>query len=296
MRVLLILLTVLFLVDGGHLQYGHASQSRRQTKLQPRIVGGTAATPNRFPYHSLLTIYTNDGMQYMCSGTLVRQDMVVTAAHCTGGLDEEVQITRITAAVNFTSVFRSDKQYSHQRKVVEVINHKRWESATNRNDVSLMILESPVPDDVTPISINFDNSVPADHTVVSAMGMGLLQENGVSADTLQVVDVNIIPFDACSAHEPYDQVVWDKKMICASSPGRVSSLMNSINIISHVLAPCRTPASAILVVPSSLRVCRLKMTYWWEWFRSALAVHVLNTLVFTPVSAHTASSFQEIYV
>jgi secreted trypsin-like serine protease len=47
----------------------------------PRIVGGDDADRTRFPYYVAL-VDAND--QFVCGGSLIASDVVLTAAHCRG--------------------------------------------------------------------------------------------------------------------------------------------------------------------------------------------------------------------
>ena len=73
--------------DGNH---GNAiidgSRPRSQCTYSPatKIVGGEEAPEGAWPWQALLEITKSDG-QYMCGGSLVTSNWVVTAAHCLTG-------------------------------------------------------------------------------------------------------------------------------------------------------------------------------------------------------------------
>ena len=53
-----------------------------------RIVGGTEATPNSYPYLVFLLI---DSL-YVCGGNIFNENTIITAAHCADGANR-IQIT-----------------------------------------------------------------------------------------------------------------------------------------------------------------------------------------------------------
>lgn len=46
-----------------------------------RIVGGDEAIPGQYPYQVAIFIYVEEGA-YFCGGSLVKENVVLTAAHC----------------------------------------------------------------------------------------------------------------------------------------------------------------------------------------------------------------------
>ena len=62
------------------------SRPRSQCTYNPetKIVGGEEAPEGAWPWQALLSITTSDG-QYMCGGSLVTSNWVLTAAHCVKG-------------------------------------------------------------------------------------------------------------------------------------------------------------------------------------------------------------------
>ena len=51
-------------------------------KNEPRIIGGTSATRNEFPFLVNLTPCQHDGSCFLCGGALIAKNWVISAAHC----------------------------------------------------------------------------------------------------------------------------------------------------------------------------------------------------------------------
>ena len=47
-----------------------------------RILGGVETTPNEFPWQAFLVIQSTNGDTYVCGGSIVSNQWVLTAAHC----------------------------------------------------------------------------------------------------------------------------------------------------------------------------------------------------------------------
>src|SRR3954451_716915 len=63
--------------------------------LQSPAVASTGGTPagNKYPNVGLILAYNEDGNHYRCTATLIREDLLLTAAHCTDGVVGKVLVT-----------------------------------------------------------------------------------------------------------------------------------------------------------------------------------------------------------
>ena len=172
-------------------------------KTENRIVGGSDAGPNEYP-----TFVLSAGPA-KCGGTLIHEDIVLTAAHCAGAfLDSGIYIGGILL----------DGSDGRLVGVSREIPHPSYDQDNDLNDVMLVQLEEPVTD--TPIQeLNFDENIPADGETVTVIGSGFTMEGGPFAATLQVVEVNIVDFDTC---QNFFGNIVDDIMVCAGADARDS--------------------------------------------------------------------------
>lgn len=144
------------------IRYTKGVNQRIGTRIQNE--DDTEAELGEFPW--IVGIYTTKTvpiLEYMCGGSLIHPEVVVTVAHCLKGGKKLSQHLLVRAGDH-------DQQteleiVEHQdREVAEVIKHPSYYRAGNLNDIALLILKTPfilkshinlicIP----PTSTNFDN-------------------------------------------------------------------------------------------------------------------------------------------
>ena len=55
-----------------------------------RIVGGSVADKNTWPWLVMLSVITSDGYEGLCGGTILSDTRILTAAHCFETVNDEV--------------------------------------------------------------------------------------------------------------------------------------------------------------------------------------------------------------
>lgn len=166
-----------------------------------RIVGGTDATKNEYPY------YTNWGG---CGASLIAPDILLTAAHCNALPQNEVIVAAFETGTS--------QQGGIRRKITERRPHPNYDSTSFQNDVMLLKLDIPVNE--RPFAqVNRSPSTPSDNQDLVVVGMGTLQTGGGTPDVLQEVAVQVVAHRVCNGFFMYNGDIDDGSMICAGVNG-----------------------------------------------------------------------------
>lgn len=180
------------------------------TRITPRIIGGTDADPEAYPWMTqVISVDANGFDDAFCGGILINNEWVLTAAHCVAGETSYVVIDRSD---------RSIENQGLQVAVSERIVHPDYDPFTSANDLALMRLLEKVPANVvsafpllaTPTDFD-QNAQPG--TLLTALGWGLIDNNGNQADKLQEVLLPVYSANDCAAI--YQELEGDTSRFCA---------------------------------------------------------------------------------
>ncbi|XP_043196552.1 phenoloxidase-activating factor 2-like [Amphibalanus amphitrite] len=172
---------------------------RSPIPLDRRVVGGEASGLGRFPWMvAIIRSIANGPDEYVCGGSLIREDVVLTGAHCVNKLKGE----RLIVRAGEWDTCNDDELYPHiDIEVASVIQHEGFNAATLYNDVALLQLVHGVevqqhinticlPDPQFSVDIHLDECV--------ATGWGKESfENSQYTNILKEVPLRVVGHDAC---------------------------------------------------------------------------------------------------
>ena len=172
----------------------------------PMIVGGEFVDPAcpDCKYEFMVSLQGTGWFGgHFCGGALVREDWVVTAAHCMQGESpNSVDVVIGLHGVNGTTG-------SQTRDVAEIIIHPQYSGNSLNNDYALLRLSSPITD-FEPIQLCTDTAHDEEPVMSTTMGWGATSSGGSSSNYLLEVDVPID--DSCGSYSNSDIT---NNMICA---------------------------------------------------------------------------------
>ncbi|KAL3929539.1 MAG: hypothetical protein SGBAC_012165 [Bacillariaceae sp.] len=179
-------------------------QNISSRRPEPRIVGGSNAQRNEFPY------FVQMGL---CGGALIAPGIVLSAAHCNEIFGIGVYVTVNPLGVKDAA--------SRRLKIVERVFHPWYWDEWASYDFILVRLEEPIFFDSdssiqVKLAVNQNDTFPADNTTLTTIGFGSLRSGSNRfPDILQKVELDVVNLDSCNRTLDYD--VLDDSFICAGT-------------------------------------------------------------------------------
>ncbi|XP_030719190.2 chymotrypsinogen 2 isoform X1 [Globicephala melas] len=178
-----------------------------------RIVNGEEAVPGSWPWQ--VSLQDSTGFHF-CGGSLISEDWVVTAAHCS------VRTSHLVVAGEFDQ--GSDAEDIQVLKIAKVFKNRRYNPFTNSNDITLLKLATPARFSKTVSAVclpNANDDFPAG-MLCATTGWGLTKHtNANTPDRLQQATLPLLSNTDC---KKYWGSKITKSMVCAGASG-VSSCM-----------------------------------------------------------------------
>ena len=180
------------------------------------IVGGVPAQPGAWPWQVLLSITTNQGT-FMCGGSLVSDQWVLTAAHCIEDAGNNT-VSPTTVTVRAGSLQKDSGGVVVG--VSRIIKHHAYEPATFDNDIALLRLSSPLPlsstiNVVDPLSASQESQLAATNTLATVTGWGTTSPGGNTSASLLQAQVPLLTSSDCTTLSAYSSSQLSNNMICA---------------------------------------------------------------------------------
>ncbi|XP_065348586.1 transmembrane protease serine 9-like [Cloeon dipterum] len=174
-----------------------------RNNLDAYIVGGSLASLGDFPWQAFLLIDNT----WLCGGSLILADWVLTAAHCYGS----------RYVVSLGTIGRTIlSPGAVQTTTTTSFRHPQYRSSTLNNDVCLIKLNNPVTftDTLSPVALpsTADASNTFVGTLATVSGFGKTADNEGVSENLKYTQVTVIPYQECASY--YGTSVVVSSTIC----------------------------------------------------------------------------------
>ncbi|XP_062977533.1 transmembrane protease serine 12-like [Elgaria multicarinata webbii] len=187
-----------------------------------RIIGGHEAQLGAWPWQVSLQVYRLGlGFLHICAGSLITNDSVLSAAHCT----RKKLSPEIWRAVFGLHHLYKHSTYAIKRRVRAITVHTWYNRETYENDVALFKLSKPIiyNDYIQPICLPDKSLRLTKDTECYIAGWGMQREDGTGTLQLQEAKIRIIPLDICNRYDWYGGSVSSNNLCAGSETGRVDS-------------------------------------------------------------------------
>lgn len=156
---------------------------------ESRVVNGNSTNIEQFPWIVSMQYYGS----HRCGGSIITTSRILTAAHCT------VNISPSSLSIRAGS---TDSQTGGQLiAVARYTNHALYNPTTLENDISVMVLESPLntePATVSIIPLPMQGAAVSTGITANVAGWGALCEKCPGITTLQYVGLPVLSNRDCN--------------------------------------------------------------------------------------------------
>ncbi|XP_062550573.1 polyserase-2 [Armigeres subalbatus] len=223
------LLELLFLLsDNRCLASDGVSCGQRQLTHLGLIVSGDAAHEGDWPWHAAIFIRNSKKQTYICGGTIISENFILTAAHCTSQFRSLFAPERLLVKLG---LHNKSAPYDHTKshEIVEIIRHVNYNTENMKNDIALLRTEEDIiySDYIQPICLwpqkkSDLNEVISSSGYVVGWGLG---DDSKPMDILQEATLSVVDHATCLKSKPqhFDKLLSeDNSNYCAGNRNKTN--------------------------------------------------------------------------
>jgi len=179
-----------------------------------RIVGGEEATPHEFPWQ--VSLRRKSDNFHFCGGSVLNENTVISAAHCTVIWDSPEQVV-VVAGDHNQAVDEGTEQTVNVAKLTVHENYQ--DGKAFENDIALWSLAEPLVMNEYVAGVPLPLKGEQSEGECTVTGWGTLSAGGSTPDVLMKVDVPVVTDATCKLEYPFS--IADS-MLCAGERGKDS--------------------------------------------------------------------------
>ncbi|KAI4460011.1 eg:bacr7a4.3 protein-related [Holotrichia oblita] len=199
------------------------SSARQKRSINDEIsdifgIGGQDAKPSEFPHMAILGYGNSTDTKWLCGGSLISENFVLTAAHCIYSQYGNVSIVKlglhqISKTNAFIQLFRVKNAYQHPE----------YNPLENYHDIALIELDhsANINSDVKPACLHISKQLP--NNSFTGTGWGATELYGDNSDILQRVNLSYVSYNNCASfykgQKKLPKGIIDDWQICADGGG-----------------------------------------------------------------------------
>uniref|UniRef100_A0A182N984 Peptidase S1 domain-containing protein n=1 Tax=Anopheles dirus TaxID=7168 RepID=A0A182N984_9DIPT len=199
-----------------------SSESLRCGKRQVAsflIHNGDKSQDGYWPWHAVLYHKTQESRSYVCGGSIIDQNTILTAAHCLMTDGKQISMERLTVQVGRNRLWNCNN-WIQQHDPYELIVHPKYNVRRVGYDIAIIKLSSDISytDYVQPICLwNRDDAEDKIvGTLATVIGFNLHESNTVS-ESLREARVPVVSLIQCIESNPELTTQLTSRMICAGN-------------------------------------------------------------------------------
>ncbi|CAO1428768.1 unnamed protein product [Diamesa hyperborea] len=190
------------------------------SNISRRVVNGQSAYMGQFPYQALLNLTDPLNQSYVCGGSIISQNWIITAAHC---LEEIVSVDIHVGIINRSPL---TSEWTTKVEKSNFIIHENYDDIEVTNDIALIRLDSKIPENQFVKSISLPTRADANEDLVgrtanvSGFGRYADKSKNSSSPILMWVELPIVDNSFCELLNPPERLAESK--ICVGSKDGMS--------------------------------------------------------------------------
>ncbi|XP_020616819.1 elastase-1-like isoform X2 [Orbicella faveolata] len=201
----------LMLLNGLTLTLGNQECGKRP--ITTRVVGGTDAQPNSWPWQISLRVKVQGKLYHICGGSLISPTHVVTAAHCVVQKAAPSRYKVVVGEHDQTVTEGAEQVFD----VSSVCFHEGFSMQHLRNDIAVLTLSNPVAlsDRVNTVCLPQGRQQVLTGTKCYITGWGRTIGGGKPANILQQAVMPVVDHQTCAKANKDLVPVDEPSMLCA---------------------------------------------------------------------------------